>query len=231
MLREALAGRRIAITGGTGFLGTALIERVLRSVPDCDVALLVRPGRRGAEARVRREILRNNCFDRLRRQLGERFDPVVANRIQVLAGDVRNEGLGLDDAGLAVLEDCDVVVHSAATVSFDSPLDSAVEVNLLGPSRVARTLLDLHADSGKRPHLIAVSTAYVAGSRRGPAPEATLPETPWATDVAWRSEVEAARRARADVEADSRDPKLLARFHRMARAELGAAGTPLLARG
>ena len=35
------------------------------------------------------------------------------------------------------------MIHSAATVSFDSPLDAAVEVNLLGPSRVAATLLDL----------------------------------------------------------------------------------------
>ena len=66
MLREALGGRRIAITGATGFLGTALTERLLRSVPDCEVALLVRPGRRGAADRVRREVLKNNCFDRLR---------------------------------------------------------------------------------------------------------------------------------------------------------------------
>ena len=39
------------------------------------------------------------------------------------------------------LADCDVVVHSAATVSFDAPLDTAVEVNLLGPSRVAAAVV------------------------------------------------------------------------------------------
>src|SRR6202034_1435324 len=79
------------------------------------------------------------------------------------------------------------------------------------------------------PHLVAVSTAYVAGSGRGPAPEATLADTPWSTEVAWRPEVDAARRARADTDAASRDPKMLDRFHRQARAELGAAGIPLLA--
>jgi HAD superfamily hydrolase (TIGR01490 family) len=47
--------------------------------------------------------------------------------------------------------------------------------------------------------------------------------------VAWRPEVEAARRARGDADANSRDPGLLARFQRQARQELGAAGTPLLA--
>ena len=79
------------------------------------------------------------------------------------------------------------------------------------------------------PHLIAVSTAYVAGRRRGPAPEALLSETPFAARVPWRDEVDAARRARSDAEAASRDPKQLARLRAAARSELGAAGVPLLA--
>jgi fatty acyl-CoA reductase len=230
MLREALGGRRIAITGATGFLGTALTERLLRTVPDCEVALLVRPGRRGAADRVRREVLKNNCFDRLRRQLGAGFDAEMDRRVLVMAGDVGLDGLGLDAASEELLASCPTVIHSAATVSFDSPLDAAVEINLLGPVRVAATLNRLHPEhNGTRPHLVAVSTAYVAGSRRGLAPEATLPDTPWSTEVAWRPEVDAARRARADADADSRDPKMLTRFHRQARHELGAAGSPLLA--
>ena len=44
MIAEQLAGQRIAITGGTGFLGTALIERLMRQVPDCELVLLVRAG-------------------------------------------------------------------------------------------------------------------------------------------------------------------------------------------
>ena len=44
MIAEQLAGKRIAITGGTGFLGTALIERLLRCVPGCELVLLIRPG-------------------------------------------------------------------------------------------------------------------------------------------------------------------------------------------
>jgi alcohol-forming fatty acyl-CoA reductase len=233
MLREALAGRRIAITGATGFLGTALAERLLRAVPDVELALIVRPGRRGARDRIRREILRNNCFDRLRAELGDRFDAEMDRRILPVDGDVGTDGLGLDADGEAILASCTTVIHSAAAVSFDSPLDAAVEVNLLGPSRVAATLNRLHADAGSAtrglPHLIAVSTAYVAGGRRGPAPEALLPDTPWSTEVAWEAEVAAARRARADADAASREPKSLARFGRAARSELGAAGTPLLA--
>jgi fatty acyl-CoA reductase len=223
---EALAGKRVAVTGATGFLGTALVERLLRAAPDTDVVVLVRGGRRSSAAeRVRREIIRNDAFDRLRALLGDDFDATIARRLTVIAGDVGVDGLGLDDEGRAALASCDVVVHSAASVSFDSPLDGAVEVNLLGPSRVATALDDLNSSA----HLIAVSTAYVAGTRRGTAPEALLPDTPFATEVDWRAEVAAARRARADADATSRQVDALNRFHAAARRELGAAGTPLLA--
>src|SRR5919107_138363 len=101
MIAEALSGKRIVVTGGTGFLGTALIERLLRRVPDCTVGALVRPGRRGAAERVRREIVRNDCFDRLRREWGDQFDERIAERLTAIAGDVGTDGLGLDEAGRA----------------------------------------------------------------------------------------------------------------------------------
>jgi HAD superfamily hydrolase (TIGR01490 family) len=226
MIREALAGRRIAVTGSTGFLGTAVVERLLRAVPDCSLVLLVRSGRRtSAVQRVQREILRNDAFDHLRELLGERFDEEIARRVTVITGDVSTDGLGLDEAGRAELAACEIFIHSAATVSFDSAIDDAVEVNLLGPVRIVETLRDL----GVTPHLVAVSTAYVAGNRRGDAPEQLVSEGPFDLGVDWRGEVAAARRARADADAASRDPARLARYRSEARAELGAAGTPALA--
>jgi fatty acyl-CoA reductase len=226
VIREALAGKRLFITGTTGFLGTNLLERLLRSVPDCEIVLLVRPGRRSTvDQRVKREILKNDAFDRLRADLGkDGFEEMVGRRLSAVAGDVGRDGLGLDEAGRAVLASCDTVIHSAATVSFDSPLDSAVEVNLLGPTRIADVLNDM----GVTPHLVAVSTCYVAGNRRGSAPEQLVDESPFFVDVDWRQEVEGARRARRDAEARSRTPEMLAEFRERARKELGAAGGPLL---
>ena len=123
MIADELAGKRIAITGATGFLGTALVERLLRCVPECQIVVLVRPGRRqNAADRTAREIIRNDCFDRLRHELGDDFEATVARRVTTVAGDVTTDGLGLDDNDRAILASCDIVVHTAASVSFDAPI-------------------------------------------------------------------------------------------------------------
>lgn len=230
MIVERLAGKRIAVTGATGFLGTALVERLLRCVPDCELVLVVRPGWRGADERVRRDILRNDAFDRLRAAAAESgsvtFEEEAARRIQAVAGDVTQDGLGLDEAGRSRLAACDAVVHAAAAVSFDAALDDAVEVNMLGPVRVAEAMRA--AGAAADAHLIAVSTCYVAGSRRGAAPEQLVDRSPFFVDVDWRGEADSARRARADAEQASRTPERLTALARAARRELGAAGTPAL---
>ena len=72
-------------------------------------------------------------------------------------------------------------------MSFDSAIDDAVEVNLLGPVRIVETLHGL----GVRPHLVSVSTCYVAGNRRGDAPEQLVSDGPFDLGVDWRLEVSA----------------------------------------
>lgn len=226
MIADDLAAKRIAITGTTGFLGTALVERLLRCVPDCELVLLIRPGRRGVQHRLEREILRNDAFDRLRETHGaDGFAEMAAARVVAVAADITKPGLALDDDGRAALADCDIVVHSAASVSFDNPLDVAVNTNLRGPINLVATLHDLAVT----PHLVAVSTAYVAGMRKGDAFEELLNDGAYAVPIDWRDEIETAQRARLAAEDESRTTDSLERFLGEAKDELGAAGTTALA--
>ena len=144
MIKEQLAGKKIAITGSTGFLGTALVEQLLRTIPNVKLVLLVRSSNRTASQRVKREILNNDAFDPLKKELGdEEFDRLAQEQIEAISADISLEDLGLDEKGKEALGGCDIVTHSAAAVSFDEPLDRAVEVNLMGPVRLVTLLKNL----------------------------------------------------------------------------------------
>jgi HAD superfamily hydrolase (TIGR01490 family) len=208
-MRSALAGRHVLITGVTGFLGTALLERLLADFPATLVTVLVR-GRYGSppEARIQ-ELLAGNCFRPLRERVGTKgIDRLMAERITVLQGDVSGELPGLPT-------DLDAVFHCAATVAFDPPIDQAFKVNVLGATHFYEAVVA----SGSRPHLIHVSTAYVAGMTKGVVPEATLDHR-----VDWRAESDAAMSARRQVEDASRKPEILDRFMDKARSEHRRAG-------
>ncbi len=195
-ISAALAGRRMLITGATGFVGEALLERVMFDLPQTRVVLLVRPrGGAGAEERVA-NLLRGAAFGRLRARDGDAaVDALIGERIEVVAGD-------LDDIP-PLPADLDLVVHCAGEVSFDPPIDEGFSTNLHG----TLNLLAAIDRSGARPHYLHVSTAYVAGRQQGHIREGRLDHA-----VDWRYEAALASQLRDRVELESRTADRLAEF-------------------
>ena len=165
-IRDRLAGHHLLVTGSTGFLAKAFVEKLLRAVDTIGgIHLLVRAKSDGTTVRQRvmREVLGTKAFDRLRASLGDGFNRLCEEKIFIVQGDLTGEHLGMDRrAYQALTERITLIVNSAATVTFDERLDLAVALNTLGPRR----LLKLARDCGNIP-LLHVSTCYVCGARRG----------------------------------------------------------------
>jgi len=161
-----LAGKRVLITGTTGFLAKVLLEKLIRDVPDIQqFVLLIRGNKtyRTAAERFEREILSSSIFDHLRQQRPEYLQDVVRNKLHCVTGEVTEPQLGLKSSEFARLAaSVDIVVNAAASVNFREELDQALSINAL-------SLLNLTAlvnKAGKIP-LIQVSTCYVNGFNKG----------------------------------------------------------------
>jgi alcohol-forming fatty acyl-CoA reductase len=212
---QRLAGRTLLLTGVTGFVGEALLERILSDLPETRVLAVIRPGGGRSAAERLGDLVRKPAFGPLRDRLGgqEALDEVVAERVRCLEGDLA--------AMPAVPADTDVVIHCAGAVSFDPPLHEGFATNVLGTRELLRAV---HA-GGARPHLVHVSTAYVAGLRTGVTSEGPLEHA-----VDWSAEVAAAERIAARIEDDSRTPEHLDGFLAEARREHGGEGPLAVAR-
>ena len=199
-LREAYRGKNVLLTGGTGFLGMALVEKILRSLPELGrLYLVIRPSRdKSAADRFVKDVLQSAAFKKLRETKGDEFEEYVDGKVRILEGDVHAPVLGLGEEDLAELSrEVDVVVHSAASVVFDAPLDAAVDSNVRG----TLGLLKLARDWEKKPLFMHISTAYVAGNTDTLAPEAPPGGlTPNGTRLDAREEVSRLEAAAAEVE-------------------------------
>jgi long-chain acyl-CoA synthetase len=153
--------RTVLLTGATGFLGMEVLARLLER-EDIEVLALIR-GDDAEEAHKRLDGVLCTLYDDPPQQLRE--------RARALAGDATADGLGLSDADRReVVERVDGVLHCAASIAFDLPLDQAREINTEGTRRV----LELAREMGSLRRFVHVSTAYVCGDHAGPFRESDL---------------------------------------------------------
>lgn len=156
-------GRKVFITGSSGFIGKILVWKLLKSCPDIDTIYVLLRSKRGKNATIRRDELLSyevgiflfarttytstyafffhnflpalQIFDTFRKE-----NPEVLAKVVAIAGDVAEHNLGLSECDRETLiSQVSVVFHSAAILKMDADLRSAINVNTSGTVR----LLDL----------------------------------------------------------------------------------------
>ena len=198
-IAELLAGKKIAMTGVTGFIGEQMLWKFLTECPDTTTAVLVR--RKGSLSATQRvaSLLKKKIFKDIVAEAGSVVE-LMAARIDVIEGD-------LPDAP-ELPRDIDVLVHCAGDVSFDPPIDAAFKTNVLGVKALLKRFRESCSDENgnlvRVPHYVHISTAYTAGRRRGPIPEAAHPH-----EVDYEAETRAALAMTDLVEARSRTSEQL----------------------
>jgi thioester reductase-like protein len=131
----------VLLTGATGFVGMEVLRRLLER-GDRRIHALVR----AADDRAAAERLPTHP------------------RLSAVAGDIEEPGLGLSEATRDRLaEDVTTVVHCAASISFDLPLEKSRRVNVEG----TRNVVEFAERSRGLERLTYVSTAYVSGEPGG----------------------------------------------------------------
>ncbi|HRI66565.1 MAG TPA: AMP-binding protein [Polyangium sp.] len=172
-----LAGKRLVVVGGTGFLGKVWVSMLLHRFPDIGhLYLLVRPkAGQSAEERFWSQIASSPCFDPLREaHPGSEFEKWIAQKITACAGDIVMPECGLDPDLLSRIDGTiDAVVNVAGVVDFNPPLDEALEVNAFGVTNLVSLAKRMNAP------VMHTSTCYVAGYREGLIEEVDPREVPF----------------------------------------------------
>lgn len=128
-IREFYKDKTVFITGASGFMGKVLVEKLLYSCSELkQIFVLIREkkGKDGAERIA--EFYKLPLFQRIVQE-----KPEVLKKLCPIYGDIRLVNLGLSSIDMErVITETNIVFHMAATVNFEAPLKTAVEMNVRG---------------------------------------------------------------------------------------------------
>ncbi|KAM3233310.1 hypothetical protein P3L10_018669 [Capsicum annuum] len=163
---EFFEGKNILVTGATGFLAKALIEKMLRTTPKVNkIYILIRAkDKEAAFDRFTSEITESKLFKSLEELHGESYKLFIQNKLVPVVGNIHEPNLGMDIiTAQKIAQEIDLIVDSAANTTFDERYDLALDANVNGP----RQLMMFAKKCKKLKLLMHYSTAYVNGEREG----------------------------------------------------------------
>nr|XP_025669766.1 probable fatty acyl-CoA reductase 5 [Arachis hypogaea] len=174
-VEEYFKGKTILVTGATGFLTKVFVEKILRVQPNIKrLYLLVRASNPDvALQRLHTEVFGKELFKIQREKWGEKFSSFLSEKVVAVAGDVSLHNFGIKDQILVkeMLEEIEIIVHSAATVTFDERYDIAMGTNTMG----AYNAINFAKMCPRIEVFLFVSTAYVCGNKA----KGLIPEEPF----------------------------------------------------
>ena len=179
-VRAQLAGSRLLVMGGTGFLGKVWFSMLLHHFPEVEhVYLVVRVRKRGdritqnSEDRFWAEIAPSPVFDPVRERFpGASYEAMLKEKVTVIPGDVTEPfgGIPVDERD-KMRGRLTAIVNASGVVDFNPPLDYALNVNAFGMQNLVDLARDLDVEGGTGVPFLHTSTAYVAGDRTGQVDE------------------------------------------------------------
>ncbi|XP_048584995.1 fatty acyl-CoA reductase 1 [Nematostella vectensis] len=134
-IQTFFADKVVLITGGTGFLGKVLLEKLLRSCRTVKRIYLLTRSRADHTPQQRIDnMLQTRLFQNVREN-----DPDQLDKVTAITGDIAEADLGLSPEDMAlIIGSVQIVFHSAATVRFDEELRVSLQLNVKGTQEVIR---------------------------------------------------------------------------------------------
>lgn len=159
-IAKTFENKSVFLSGGSGFLGKVLIEKILRLEPNVKKIYLLMRSKKGKSPKERiEELFESPVFDALKSLRGKN----ILQKCQVVSGDITQLRLGIGEKDKKeLIENVDIVYHVAATIRFDEPIKTAVILNTRG----TRDMLELSKQMKNLKLFTYISTAYCHPSEK-----------------------------------------------------------------
>jgi len=230
-VRKAFAGKHVMLIGVTGFIGKVWLANTLLDLPDVErIYLLIRRQKSNpADRRFEKMVEESPVFDPLFERHGDRLLDFLREKIEVVEGDVTQQGLGFSaETKRRLQKNLDLIINSSGLTDFNPDLRDALTTN----TDAAVNILEF-VRTADHSGLVHLSTCYVAGEQDGRVSERLIPNynprglADFDAEQEWHSLQQIVKEAEAQAESDEVTSQLRAQAQSKEHAAKNLQGSAL----